>query len=121
MPLNLAISLVTLAVALATRGRTLSFASLMPFLPAVCALIAGAVLTALIGPALASRLSEERLERIILVLLVLIGLALIIKGSFPKRFQDFSQPCSPGTSVSVSSLAWPLDLSVDFLTWRAVN
>jgi uncharacterized protein len=84
VPLNLAISFVTLAVALAIRGRTLSVASLMPFLPAVCALIAGAVVTAFIGPALASGLSEERLERVILVLLVCIGLALITEGLLPQ-------------------------------------
>jgi uncharacterized membrane protein YfcA len=49
VPLNLAISLVTLVVALITRGRTLSFATLIPFLPAIGALIAGAVVTAFIG------------------------------------------------------------------------
>jgi uncharacterized protein len=37
VPLNLAISLVTLAVSLAIRGRTLSFASLAPLLPAIAA------------------------------------------------------------------------------------
>jgi uncharacterized membrane protein YfcA len=85
VPLNLVISLVTLAVALITRGRTLPFASLAPFLPAICALIAGAVVTAFIGPALASGLSEARLEQVILVLLVLIGIALIIEGLLPQQ------------------------------------
>lgn len=85
VPLNLAISLVTLAVALATRGRTLSFASLILFLPAICALTAGAVVTAFIGPTLASGLSEARLERVILILLVCIGIALIIEGLLPQQ------------------------------------
>jgi uncharacterized membrane protein YfcA len=67
VPLNLAISFVTLAVALVTRSHTLSFSALIPFLPAIDALITGAVVTAFIGPAFASRLSEERLERVILV------------------------------------------------------
>jgi uncharacterized protein len=89
VPLNLAISLVTLAVALVIRGRTLSFASLMPFLPAVCALIAGAVVTAFMCPALASGLSEERLERVILVLLVCIGVALMIEGLLPQQLPGF--------------------------------
>lgn len=87
--LNLAISLVTLAVALVTRSRTLSFGSLIPFLPAIGALIAGAVVTACIGPAFASGLSEERLERVILVFLVCIGLALIIEGFLPQQFPGF--------------------------------
>jgi uncharacterized protein len=85
VPLNLAISLVTLAVALATRGRTLSFATLIPLLPAIGALIAGAVITAFLGPALASGLSEARLERVILILLVCIGIALIIEGLLPQQ------------------------------------
>lgn len=89
VPLNLAISLVTLAVALVTRGRMLSFASLIPFLPVICALITGAVVTAFIGPAFASRLSEERLERVILVFLVCIGLALIIEGFLPQTLPGF--------------------------------
>jgi uncharacterized protein len=85
VPLNLAISLVTLAVALVTRSRTLSLALVIPFLPTIGALIAGAVLTAFLGPALASGLSEERLERVILVLLVCIGIALIIEGLLPQQ------------------------------------
>jgi uncharacterized protein len=85
VPLNLAISLVTLAVALATRGRTLSFAGLIPLLPAIWALIAGAVTTAFLGPALASGFSEARLERVILILLVCIGIALIIEGLLPQQ------------------------------------
>jgi uncharacterized membrane protein YfcA len=89
VPLNLAISLVTLAVSLVIRGRTLSFASLIPFLPGICALIAGAVVTAFMGPALASGLSEERLERMIRVLLVLIGVALIIEGFLPHQLPGF--------------------------------
>ena len=89
VPLNLAISLVTLAVALVTRGGTLSFASVLPFVPAVCALMAGAVVTAFIGLALASGLSEARLERVILVLLVLIGIALIIEGLLPQELPGF--------------------------------
>jgi uncharacterized membrane protein YfcA len=85
VPLNLAISLVTLAVSLAIRGRTLSFVSLVPLLPAIGALIAGAVVTAFIGSALASGLSEARLERVILILLVCIGIALIIEGLLPQQ------------------------------------
>ncbi|GAB4420069.1 MAG: hypothetical protein Fur0044_16780 [Anaerolineae bacterium] len=47
VPLNLAISLVTLAVSLVIRGRTLSFAPLSPYVPAIGSLIAGAVITAI--------------------------------------------------------------------------
>jgi uncharacterized protein len=95
VPLNLAISLVTLAVALVTRGRTLSLVSLIPFLPGICALIAGAVVTAFMGPALASQLSEAGLERIILVFLVCIGLALIIEGLLPQTLPGFLPATRP--------------------------
>lgn len=85
VPLNLAVSLVTLAVSLVTRSSTLSLSPVVPFLPAVLALISGAVVTAFFGAALAGRLSNEQLERLILVLLVVIGLALIVEGFLPQE------------------------------------
>ena len=85
VPLNLAVSLVTLAVALAIRGRTLSFAPLSAYAPAIAALIAGAVITAFIGATVASRLSKQQFERVILVLLLGIGSALIIEGFLPQQ------------------------------------
>jgi uncharacterized membrane protein YfcA len=89
VPLNLAVSLVTLAAALVIRGRTLSFVAVMPLMPGVCTLIAGAMMTAFWGPALASRLSEERLERVILALSVCMGLALMIEGFLPQELPGF--------------------------------
>jgi uncharacterized membrane protein YfcA len=85
VPLNLAVSLVTLAVALAIRGRTLSFALLWPYLPVIASLITGAVITAFMGATLVSRLSKQQFERIILILLVGIGAALIIEGFLPQQ------------------------------------
>lgn len=78
--LNLAVSMVTLGASFAIRGATLSLAPLAPFAPVLVGLICGAMVTAFIGPALAQRLSNEQLERVILVLLVGIGLALIVEG-----------------------------------------
>lgn len=83
VPLNLAISLITVTVALATRAGTLSLRPIAPFSTGVVALIVGAVVTAFVGTALVGRLSDERLERVILVLLVGIGLALIVEGFLP--------------------------------------
>lgn len=84
VPLNLAISLITIGAALAIRGSMLPFDAVVPFLPAVWALIVGAVVAAFFGTALVDRLSDERLERVILVLLVVVGLALIIEGFLPE-------------------------------------
>lgn len=85
VPLNLAVSLVTLAASLAIRSNTLSLSPIVPFLPAILALISGAVITAFFGVVLAGRLSNEQLERLILVLLVVIGLALIVEGFLPQE------------------------------------
>lgn len=85
VPLNLAVSLITLATSLVIRGRTLSLDPVTPFLPAIGAMITGAVVTAIVGTALVGRLSNEQLERIILVLLVAIGGALIVEGFLPQE------------------------------------
>lgn len=85
IPLNLVVSLVTLFVSLAIRSRTLSLAAVTPFLDAVLALIIGAVVAAFFGPALAGKLSDEKLERVILVLLVVIGVLLIVESFLPSQ------------------------------------
>lgn len=53
------------------------------------ALIVGAVVAAFFGAALASKLSDEKLERVILVLLVVIGVLLIIEGFLPSQLPAF--------------------------------
>jgi uncharacterized protein len=89
VPLNLAVSLVTMAVSLGIRAKTVTWGAVVPFLPGAFGLIGGAVVTAFLGPALASRLSEARFERLILVLLVIIGTTLIIEGFLPQRLPAF--------------------------------
>ncbi len=89
VPLNLAISLCTIVASLAIRSRTLSLDPLRPLAPSLLALIAGAVLAAFAGTALVHRLSDERLERIILVILVVIGCALIVEGFLPEEVSGF--------------------------------
>src|SRR5215207_9142889 len=84
VPLNLAVSIITIVASLAIRSRSLSLAPVAPFTPAVLALIAGAVVAAVAGTALFGRLSDARLERTILVLLLVIGIALIVEGVLPQ-------------------------------------
>ena len=96
VPLNLAVSLVTLVVSLTIRAGTLSLDPLAPFGPAIVAMIAGALVTAWLGPALAARLSNERLEAVILVLLLAIGTALIVESFLPGA-----------TATLVPEQAWP--------------
>jgi len=83
VPLNLAVSIITIAAALVIRARTLSFAPVTPYTPAILALITGAVITAWVGTTLFSRLSDARLERLILVLLLVVGVALVVEGFLP--------------------------------------
>src|SRR5215211_7497471 len=78
VPLNLAVSIVTIGAALVIRSRSLSFTPLTPYAPAILALITGAVMAAWAGTKLFSRLSDARLERLILVLLLVVGVALIV-------------------------------------------
>lgn len=89
VPLNLAVSFITLIASLAIRGRALSLAPLAPFLPAILAMITGAVTAAFIGTQLAGKLSDEKLERTILILLVAIGFLLMIEGFLPKQLPAF--------------------------------
>jgi uncharacterized protein len=88
IPLNLAVSIITLLASLAIRSTSLSFTPLVPLLPAILALISGAVFAAFFGPALTGRMSNKRLEQVILILLVGIGIALITEGLLPQDFRS---------------------------------
>ncbi len=83
VPLNLAVSIATIAASLAIRSRSLSLAPVVPYTAAILALITGAVVAAFAGTALFGRLSDARLERTILGLLLTIGVALIIESFVP--------------------------------------
>jgi hypothetical protein len=56
VPLNLAVSIITIAASLIIRSRTLSFVPVTPYAPAIVALIAGAVIAACAGAARFGRL-----------------------------------------------------------------
>ena len=89
VPLNLAVSLVTLVTSLGIRWHTLTLAPLRPLTAAIIALISGAVVAAFIGATVGARLSKTRLEQLIFFLLVGIGGALIIEGFLPQEGQGF--------------------------------
>lgn len=83
--LNLAVSLVTVTASLIIRGNTIALDRLVPITVPILALITGAVVAAFFGTRLAGRISEKRLEQVILVLLVLIGCALIVEAFLPQE------------------------------------
>lgn len=83
VPINLAISLVTLLVALVVRSRTLPALPLDSLGVILTAMIAGAMLTAYLGAGLTARLSPHALEGWIRLLLTVIGLLLVLEGFVP--------------------------------------
>lgn len=103
VPLNLAVSLITVITSLLIRGWTLSYEPLSPYLPAIAALITGAVVMAYVGATLARRISAAQLERAILVLLLLIGVALIIEGFLPQALPALL-PDTPGWHIAAGVL-----------------
>ena len=104
IPLNLAVSLVTLAASLAMRGRTLTLAPLQPLTAAILALIGGAVVAAFVGATVGARLSKTPLERIMFFLLVGIGAALIIEGFLPQQ----------GAGLLPHAAAWRIGAGITF-------
>jgi uncharacterized protein len=83
VPLNLAVSLVTLLSALAVRLPFFSLAPLHAFAPAVAAVTLGAIVAVSAAGTAVSRLTETRLAQSVLGLLLLIGLVLMSAALLP--------------------------------------
>lgn len=81
---NLAVSLITVTAAAVIRGSTLEWQPVVELLPVAAAMTAGAVLAAYVGIGVVHRLPETGLRRLILVLLVAVGLALIVEAFLPQ-------------------------------------
>lgn len=83
VPLNLVVSLVTLALSMLARSRAVSAAAILPFLPAVVGLAAGGMLSAFHGARLVQRLAGRRLVQLIAALLAAIGALLLAEAARP--------------------------------------
>ena len=86
VPLNLMVSLVTLAFALATRSHAAPLTAVTPHLPEIAGLVLGGMVSAFHGARLVRLLSDERLTKIIAGLLAGIGILLLMEAKFP--FQE---------------------------------
>lgn len=84
VPLNLAVSLVTIVFSLFIRSKTLAFDYLITYQSILLSLIVGAGISAWLGATWTRKISNEQLERIILIFLVSIGLALIVEAFLPE-------------------------------------
>ena len=80
IPVNLAVSLITLLAALPTRLYALRTASLTPYLRETIALAFGAVLGAYAGVSWLRRLSPAALTRAVFVLLLALGVVMIAES-----------------------------------------
>lgn len=80
IPVNLAVSLITILAALPTRLYTLKTASLTPYLYETSALAIGAVLGAYAGVSGLRRLSPVALRRAVFTLLLALGLVMIAES-----------------------------------------
>lgn len=89
VPLNLAISLITVITSLLIRANTLPLNTISELSVPIAALIVGAVLAAFCGASFASHLSERRLVQTILALLLAIGAALIVEAFLPQEGAGF--------------------------------
>ncbi len=83
VPLNLTISLATLAFALVARHLAVPIGALAPHLPEIVGLATGGVISAAYGTGLVRRLNDRRLVRLIAALLMLLGVVLIVEAFLP--------------------------------------
>jgi uncharacterized protein len=82
---NLAVSLVTVVAAGGIRVGTLAWEAVVDLLPVAAAMTMGAVVAAYAGIGVVHRVSEVLLRRLILVLLLAIGMALIVEAFLPQE------------------------------------
>ena len=83
VPLNLMVSLVTLAFAIIVRSRAVAIEAMLPHLPELVGLAAGGMFSAFYGARLVHAMSAQRLVQLIACLLAAIGMLLLIEAVFP--------------------------------------
>lgn len=80
LPLNLAISLVTVASSLLFRNRSIPLDEITRYLPIIFAMISGSIPAAYLSAAITQKISTAQLRRIIFVILLIIGLLLMVES-----------------------------------------
>lgn len=83
VPLNLAVSLVTVLAALPTRVAASEPAALFPWLAVAATVAAGAVAAAYVGAIWLRRIPDEALRRAIGALLIVLGVVLLLEAALP--------------------------------------
>ena len=83
VPLNLAVSLVTLAFALVIRSSAVSVGALAPYLNEVVGLAIGGVASAFYGARFVSAIKNEHLTKTISALLAALGVLILFEVAHP--------------------------------------
>ena len=83
VPLNLAVSLVTLAFALVVRSSVVSVGALLPYLNEVAGLAIGGVASAFYGARFVSAIKNEHLIKTIAALLAALGVLILFEVVYP--------------------------------------
>jgi uncharacterized membrane protein YfcA len=86
VPLNLAVSLVTLTFALVARGGAVSVGSVSPYLNEVVGLAIGGVASAFYGAQLVNAIRSEYLVKIIALLLAALGVLILFEVTYPFQY-----------------------------------
>jgi uncharacterized membrane protein YfcA len=86
VPLNLAVSLITLTFALVVRSRAVSIGALAPYLNEVAGLGVGGVASAFYGARLVSAIKSEHLVKTIAALLAALGVLILFEAVYPFQY-----------------------------------
>jgi hypothetical protein len=86
VPLNLAVSLVTLTFALVVRSRAVSVSALAPYLNEVAGLAVGGVASAFYGARFVSAIKNDYLIKTIGALLAALGLLILLEVAHPFQY-----------------------------------
>ena len=86
VPLNLAVSLVTLTFALVVRSRAVSVAALASYLNEVAGLAVGGVASAFYGARFVSAIKIDILIKTIAVLLMVLGVLILFEVAHPFQY-----------------------------------
>ena len=99
VPLNLVVSLVTLAFSMLVRSRAVSPDAILPYLPEVIGLATGGIVSASYGAQLVQGLTGERLVQTIGVLLAGVGVLMLVEVAHPFHYAALL-PASPPIRVA---------------------
>lgn len=100
--LNLAVSLITVIISLVIRIPNAKPDALFSLLPVILSLISGSMLGAYAGALYSKHISEQMLEKVILILLLSIGMLLIGEAFYP--FSSNKLPLSVPFTVLTGTL-----------------